>query len=124
MSTCKCNEITYDPRSDRESFLCDCCNTESPFTRDTNRFLSIKMGFSVFLYKFTTIEEQVEMCDFDPDLEDYCVSFATERGVVLIFSKDEKHYTMAYNYLRSIYGKRCHEDAETVFWETSVCWET
>jgi len=116
MSTCKCNEITYDPRSDRESFLCDCCNVKSPFTRDTTRFLSIKMGFTVYLYKFTPDNQKIS--DMDPRYEDYEVSFETERGVVPIFSKDEKHYTMAYNYLRSIYGEESDDLGDAIIWES------
>jgi hypothetical protein len=73
------------------------------------------MNFAVFLYKSTP--ENNNKGDFDSELEHYSVSFATERGVVLIFSKNEEHYTMAYNYLRSIYGKKTGRDAETVFWE-------
>jgi hypothetical protein len=29
MSTCNCHTIPYDPRSDRESFLCDACEPVS-----------------------------------------------------------------------------------------------
>ena len=116
MSTCKCHEIIYDPRSERESFLCDVCNPTTPFTNETTRLLNSEMSFTLYLYKCTADNQKIS--DMDPRYQDYEVSFKTERGVVSIFSKSIEHYDKAYKYICSIYGEESDDVGDALIWES------